>query len=94
MQALKQKIKETTLFDDDDKIAILAAVDTYESADVTALEAIIDEYDAKHRAAISEYKKSVFGVLDDIVAKAKPADKKRLQNATATIRTGVNQLLQ
>ena len=94
MQSLKHKIQHTTLFSDEDKIAILAAVDTYSSEDTKALEVIIDEFDAKHKAAISEYKSSVYGVLDDIVKKANPQDKKRFQNASSTIRTGVDMLLQ
>ncbi len=94
MQALKHKIQHTTLFSDDDKIAILAAVDTYTAEDVKALEGIIDEFDEKHQEAISEYKKSVYGVLDTIVAKANPSDKKRFQNAAADVRSGLDALLQ
>ncbi|MEK7533529.1 MAG: hypothetical protein AAB542_03785 [Patescibacteria group bacterium] len=94
MQELKHKIQHTTLFSDEDKIAILAAVDTYSADDVKALEAIIDEFDTKHQEAVSEYKKSVYGVLDTIVAKASFSDKKRFQNATSDIRTGVEALLQ
>lgn len=94
MQALKHKIQHTTLFSDEDKIAILAAVDTYAADDIKALEAIVDEFDAKHQEAVSEYKKSVYGVLDTIIAKASPADKKRFQNAASDVRSGVDQFLQ
>lgn len=94
MQHLKLKIQHTTLFSDEDKIAILAAVDTYAESDTKALEAIIEEFDAKHKAAISEYKSSVYGVLDNIVKKASPQDKKRFQSATSTIKSGVDMLLQ
>lgn len=90
---LKHKIKNTTLFSDEDKIAILAAVDTYSAGDTKALEAIVDEFDAKHKAAISEYKTSVYGVLDDIVKKANSQDKKRFQSATSTLKSGVDMLL-
>ena len=81
------------MFSDEDKIAILAAVDTYSADDVKAL-VTIDEFDTKHQEAVSEYKKSVYGVLDTIVAKASFSDKKRFQNATSDIRTGVEALLQ
>lgn len=91
---LKQKIKDTVLFSDEDKIVILIAVDRYSAEDIKALEAIIDEFDDKHQEAISEYKKSVYGVLDDIVQKAKPQDKKRFQDASSTIRSGVDMLMQ
>lgn len=91
---LKQKIAQTVLFSDEDKIAILAAVDMYSPEDIKALEGIINEFDAKHQKAISEYKKSVYGVLDTIVAKASPSDKKRFQNAASDVRAGVDALLQ
>lgn len=94
MQNLKQKIKETTLFSDGDKIAILAAIDTYAPEDIKALEVIIDEFDAAHEKAISEYKKTVYGVLDDIVRKAAPQDKTRLQHSSSTIKSGVDMILQ
>ena len=94
MQALKQKIKETTLFGDEDKIAILAAVDTYSAADTKALEQIIDEFDEKYRASVSEYKKSVYGVLDQIISKAKPQDTARFQSAASAIRSGVDAILE
>ena len=92
MQALKHKIQHTTLFSDEDKVAILIAVDTYSADDIKALEGIIDEFDTKHQDAVSEYKKSVYGVLDTIVAKASPTDKKRFQNASSDVRTGVEAL--
>lgn len=93
MHSLKQKIKETTLFSDEDKIAILAAVDTYPAEDAKRLEAIVDEFDATYRAAVSEYKSSVYDVLDDVVTKANPQDKQRFQAAAATIRSGIDLLL-
>ena len=93
MLGLKQKIKETALFSDEDKIAILAAVDTYSGEDAKALETIIDEFDTNYKSAISEYKKSVYGVLDQIVGKAKLVEKKRMETAVSTIKTGVDVIL-
>lgn len=93
MLTLKRKIKETALFSDEDKIAILTRVDTYPVEETTKLETIIDEFDATHKAAVSEYKASVYGVLDDIVKKSKPEDKKRFQSASSTIRSGVEMIL-
>ncbi|MEK7577702.1 MAG: hypothetical protein AAB492_03770 [Patescibacteria group bacterium] len=93
MQNLKQKIKETALFSDEDKIAILAAVDTYSEEDTKALETIIDEFDGKYKASISEYKKSVYEVLDQIVGKAKLQEKKRMETAASTIKAGVDGIL-
>lgn len=94
MQQVKQKIKDTTLFSDEDKISILAAMDRYAKDDITKLEAIIDEFDAAHRLAISEYKKSINKVLDEIVSKATPDDATRLKTASSTIQSGVDMLLQ
>lgn len=91
---LKKKIADTKLFSDEDKIAILAVVDMYSADDVKALEAIIDEFDVKHQEAVSEYKKSVYGVLDTVVAKASPSDKKRFQSAASDVRSGLDALLQ
>ena len=91
---LKQKIQQTMLFDEEDKIAILAAVDTYSADDIEALEGIIDEFDVKHKKVIAEYKKSVYGVLDTIVSKASSQEKKKFLSASSTIRSGMDALLQ
>lgn len=91
---LKQKIQSTILFDEEDKIAILVAIDTYSTDDIKALEGILDEFDSKHQEAISEYKKSVYDVLDTIVTKANPRDKKKFLTAASSIRTGMDALLQ
>jgi len=92
--SLKQKIKDTTVVTDEDKIAILAAVDTYASADIKALEGIIDEFDMVHSKAVSEYKKSVSEVLHDIVIKSSLADQKKLQRAASLVQSGLDELLQ
>lgn len=91
---LKQKIQHTRLFDEQDKIAILAAVDAYASDDKNALEGIIDEFDTKHREAISEYKKSVASVLKGIVVTATSSDQKKFKDAAAKIQKGLDKLLQ
>ncbi|MDP1722166.1 MAG: hypothetical protein Q8L37_03075 [Candidatus Gottesmanbacteria bacterium] len=93
MQDLKQKIKNTTLLSDEDKIAILVAVDGYGEADIQALEKIIDEFDAAHTQAVADYKKAVYETLDGVVAKQKPEDVPSMQAATAQIKTGVDALL-
>lgn len=94
MQALKQKIQHTSLFSDEDKIAILAAVDGYTPEDIKALEGIVDEFDTKHREAISEYKKSVATVLAGVVAKAAPSDQIKFKEAASLVQSGVDELLQ
>lgn len=94
MKPLKEKIKATTLFSDEDKIAILTVLDSYPGDKVKSLERIIDEFDRMHRDAISEYKTTVSTVLDDIIASVKPEEKKQFQQATSDIRSGVDMLLQ
>jgi hypothetical protein len=93
MNNLKQKIKETMLFSDEDKIAIQTAMDSYSGEDITKLETIIDEFDRKYTEAKGAYKKSVDDVLNTIVSQAKPEEKQKLQNATSTIRSGIDQIL-
>ncbi len=92
MQSLKQKIKKTTLFSDEDKIAILVAVDGYSASDVKALEKIVDEFDQAHTRAVTDYKKAVYGVLEDIVVKQKSEDAPRMQGATDQIKQGIRSI--
>ncbi len=93
MQTVKEKIKNTQLLSDEDKIAILTAVDGYEKPDLTALEKIIDEFDATHTQSVVEYKRGVYGVLDTIAANQKPDDAPRMKAATDQIKSGVDTLL-
>lgn len=92
MQDLKQKIKNTTLLGDEDKIAILVAVDGYPESDVSALEKIIDEFDQAHTQAVAEYKKAVYATLDGIVDKQKMEDAPIMKTATDQIKQGVEVL--
>lgn len=92
MQSLKHKIKNTTLLSDEDKIATLVAVDGYSPSDVKALEKIVDEFDQAHTRAVTDYKKAVYGVLDEIVVKQKPEDAPRMQTATAQIKQGISSI--
>ncbi|MBI5620548.1 hypothetical protein HY949_02100 [Candidatus Gottesmanbacteria bacterium] len=94
MQTLKEKIKNTTLLSDEDKIAILVAVDGYGEADTKALEKIIDEFDSSFARSVADYKKAVFGVLDTIAANQKPDDAPRIRGAAGQIKTGIDGLLQ
>lgn len=93
MDSLKQKIKNTVLFDDEDKIAILTAIDSFSLDDLKALEGIIDEYDAKHKEVVSEFKSNILSTLDGIDANATPDDKLRLKQATDQIRVGLHTVL-
>ncbi len=93
MQTLKEKIKNTTLLSDEDKIAILVAVDGYSESDMQALKMIVDDFDQAHARSVAEYKKAVYSVLDTIAANQKSEDAPRMQGAAAQIKQGVDALL-
>ncbi len=93
MKTIKEKIKNTALLGDEDKIAILAAMDGYSQSDVQELERIVDEFDQAYSRSVAQYKKVVYGVLDDIASHAKPDDAARMHAATAQVKEGVDTLL-
>lgn len=92
MQDFKEKIKNTTLLSDEDKIAILVAVDGYPESDTEALEKIIDAFDQAHAGAVADYKKAVYATLDGIVDKQKIEDGPSMKAATDQIKQGVEEL--
>jgi len=93
MQSLKHKIKDTALFSNIDKIAILTQMDTYSEDDLTSLEKIIGEFDAQYNKGIQNYKQSVAQKLDSIVANVSGTNKQRVQSSVNQIKTGVDQIL-
>lgn len=93
MQVLKLKIKNTTLLSDEDKVAVLAAIDTYQRSDTEALGKIIDEFDKTHSQSVAEYKKNVYDVLDSIAANQKPSDAPRMKSSVDQIKSGIDSLL-
>lgn len=93
MNLLKQKIKETTLFDAEDKINILAAIDTFPASDLSELERIIDEYDQKRNKIVGSFRDSMLKTLDSIVLNAKPEDRARIHAATDQIRLGFRTMI-
>lgn len=93
MISLKQKIKETTLFDDNDKIAVLAAMDLYSADDLNSLKNIIDDFDHEYKLSVTEYKKSINMVLDKVVKQSKPSDISKMQSSATMIRTGIDTIL-
>ncbi len=87
---LKQKIRSTALFAEDEKVDILAAMDGYAEADLTELESIIDDYNASHATLLKTFEKHMDEELDTIVAKAEPAKKPRLTQAAEQIKQGLS----
>lgn len=93
MNDLKQKIKNTALFAPDEKIDILAAIDTFSQSDITELESIVDEYDAKYHDIMHTFKANMMGELDSMLAKAKPGSKPKLSEAVEKIRSGFTAII-
>lgn len=93
MDKLKLKIKNTTLFDDEDKVNILTALETFSVSELKELESVVDEFDAKYLGIVSEYQSKVLAELDGIVADATPEDKDRLTKAAGLIKSGLNDVL-
>lgn len=83
MQTLKEKIKNTSLLSDEDKIAILVAMDGYEESDLEELGKIIDEFDAAHAKAVSDYKAAVYQTLDSL----------GMPQPAAQVKQGIDELL-
>ena len=88
MNNLKQKIKNTALFAPDEKIDILVAIDTFSASDITELESIVDEYDAKYRDIMQTFKTNMVSELDMMVTKAKPESKVRISEAVDKMKKG------
>ncbi|MBI3560037.1 hypothetical protein HY087_02840 [Candidatus Gottesmanbacteria bacterium] len=93
MDPLKKKIQETMLFAPQEKIDILASLDTISSNDKTKLEAIIDEYDAKYTKITQTFKTNVLGELDGIVRDAKSKDKDRITASAGKIKSGLASII-
>ncbi|OGG04274.1 hypothetical protein A2Z33_03945 [Candidatus Gottesmanbacteria bacterium RBG_16_52_11] len=93
MDELKQKIKNTGLFEDDDKVEILASLDALTLSDLKELESIIDEFDAKQAEIQTEFNDKVMTELDNIDKDAKDEDRDRTHHATDAIRAGLTTVL-
>lgn len=90
MSNLKQKIKRTALFTSDEKVEILAAIDTFSDSDITELESIIDEYDGKYKEILSTFRKNMFEELDSIQAKTPKNTVMQMEQAIDQIKSGLN----
>ncbi|MBI5620563.1 hypothetical protein HY949_02175 [Candidatus Gottesmanbacteria bacterium] len=93
MDTLKKKVQETKLFTDKEKIDILADFDAITAGDRMKLEEIIDEYDAKYKAATGTFASHINEELDRIEKDAGPQDADRIRASTAKIRTGLTDVL-
>ena len=90
MNDLKQKVKNTALFTPDEKIEILASIDTFSDSDKAQLGDIVDEYDREYVKIMANFRQSMVSELDSIVKKTPPADLARMHEAVAKIKSGLD----
>lgn len=90
MSDLKQKIKNTALFIPEEKVDILAAIDTFSDNDILELESIIDEYDGTYKGMLSTFRKSMFEELDSIQAKTSKDKLSQMKQAIDKIKSGLD----
>jgi hypothetical protein len=89
MQDLKQKIQHTALFTPEEKVEILANIDTFSPSDIQGLTSIVDEYDAKHAQIVTTFKENMLSELDAIGKNASPDRAQKMQAAVEQIRSGI-----
>lgn len=87
---LKQKVKNTALLADEEKVDILAALDGYTETDRHELESIIDEYNTEHARILNTFEKNMDKELDAIVGSADPSKKAQLTAASNQIKQGIS----
>lgn len=89
MKTLKQKIRDTQLFVPEEKVEILAAIDTFSEHDIQELESIVDEYDAKYKGILSTFRQNMFEELERIQKQTSPEKLAQMKHATEKIKSGL-----
>ncbi len=84
---LKQKIANTHLFAEYEKVAILSQLDEYSDQDKKVLEDVLNEYDRKYNEVVLSFRSRINKELDEITKKA--STNPRVVAATETIKRGV-----
>lgn len=90
MTILKGKIKRTALFTQEEKVEILAAIDTFSKHDVDELESIIDEYDRKYKKIVTTFRQNMFDELDRIQKQTSPENLEHMKKAIEKIKSGLS----
>lgn len=93
MNDLNIKIKNTALFSQDEKIEILAAVDTFSEGDKAQLADIIDEYDKKFIDITNTFKQHMIDELCTIEKSNTSIDTKQMKDAVEKIKLGLNMII-
>jgi len=90
MKDLAQKIKNTALFSSDEKVEILASIETFSDSDKLQLADIVDEYDRKFSDILSTFKQNMNSKLDEMEKTTSPASVDTMREAVGKIRSGLD----
>jgi hypothetical protein len=90
MKDLAQKIKNTALFSSDEKVEILASIETFSDSDKLQLADIVDEYDRKFSDILSTFKQNMNSKLDEMEKSTSPANVDTMREAVGKIKSGLD----
>ena len=90
MKDLAQKIKNTALFSSDEKVEILASIETFSDSDKLQLADIVDEYDRKFSDILSTFKQNMNSKLDEMEKTTSPASVDTMREAVGKIKSGLD----
>ncbi len=90
LKTLKKKIVDTTLFDDSEKVYLLADLDELSQEALESLETSIDDYTESLQNLSQQYKQEYNSELDKLVANTKPEELQETLEAVNNIKKGLN----
>jgi hypothetical protein len=90
MTPLQTKIRATTLFSPTEKVDIILALEQMTDEKKSQLEAVIDEYDAKHKTLVTEFVDESKKDLTMLEEKAK--DDEDIQKAANLMKQGLEEI--
>lgn len=90
MSDLAKQVKFTTLFTSDEKIEILASLDTFSHADREQLADIISEYDQQFDSILATFKQNMNTKLDEMEKNTSPANVIAMREAVEKIKSGLD----
>ena len=90
MSDLAKQIKFTTLFTSEEKLEILASLDTFSESDRSQLAEIVAEYDQKFDSILTTFKQNMNSKLDEMEKKTPPASLGLMREAVGKIKSGLD----
>lgn len=90
MNALAQKVKNTALFTPDEKVEILAAIDTFSDSDKNELSDIVDEYDREFSNITANFKQNMVNHLDQMQTNSPQGSTEKFREAVEKIKSGLD----